>query len=193
LKSRGLIDGICCQGHFLETTSAAIVRTNLNTLAQLGLPIYITEFDLNLADDTQQLDKYKELFPVIWEHSAVKGMTLWGYRQGSIWRTDAYLIRTDGTERPSMTWLKSYFAATGTSQERYPEITVWPNPAVNTLNITGAQNQILEMYDISGKLLYGCRINDSQQVIDISSFPRGILLCKLTTGNTGKTWKILRQ
>jgi endo-1,4-beta-xylanase len=193
LKTRDLIDGIGCQGHFLESTSAATVRTNLNTLALLGLPIYITEFDLNLADDTQQLNKYKELFPVIWEHSAIKGVTLWGYRQGSIWRTDAYLIKSDGTERPALTWLKSYFASTGTSPERNPDIAVWPNPAVNVLNISGAQNQTLEMYDVSGKLVYGCRIHDSRQTIDISSLSRGILLCKLTSGNTGKTWKILRQ
>jgi len=193
LKARNLIDGICCQGHFLESTSVAIVRTNLNTLAQLGLPIYITEFDLHLADDTQQLNKYKELFPLIWEHTSVKGVTLWGYRQGSIWRTDAYLIRSTGTDRPAMTWLKGYLSSTGYTPENLPKIEIFPNPATNVLNITGAQNQTLKLYHVSGQLLYECKINESPKVIDISSLPLGILLCKLTSGNTVKIWKILRQ
>jgi endo-1,4-beta-xylanase len=193
LKARGLIDGIGCQGHFLESTSAAIVRTNLNTLANLGLPIYISEFDLNLANDTLQLNKYKEIFPVLWEHQAVKGITLWGYRQGYIWRTDAYLIRTNGTDRPAMTWLKSYLTSTGSEPEISPRIAIFPNPAANVLNITGAQNQWLKIYSVTGQLVYECKIHDSRKVIDISSLPRGILLCKLSSGNTDKTWKILKQ
>jgi endo-1,4-beta-xylanase len=193
LKARGLIDGIGCQGHFLESTSAAIVRTNLNTLANLGLPIYISEFDLNLADDTQQLNKYKEIFPVLWEHQAVKGITLWGYRQGSIWRTDAYLIRTNGTDRPAMTWLKSYLTSTGSEIEISPRMAIFPNPATNILNITGVQNSWLKIYSVNGQLVYECKISESRKAIDISSLPRGILFCKLTSGNSEKTWKILRQ
>jgi endo-1,4-beta-xylanase len=193
LKNKGLIDGIGCQGHFLESTAAAIVRTNLNTLANLGLPIYISEFDLNIANDTLQLNKYKEIFPVLWEHSAVKGITLWGYRQGYIWRTDAYLIRTNGTDRPAMTWLKSYLTSTGSEPEISPRIAIFPNPATNILNVTGAQNQRLKIYSVTGQLVYECKINESPKVMDISSFPRGILLCKLFSGNLEKTWKILRQ
>jgi endo-1,4-beta-xylanase len=193
LKNKGLIDGIGCQGHFLESTAAAIVRTNLNTLANLGLPIYISEFDLHIASDTLQLNKYKEIFPVLWEHQAVKGITLWGYKQGSIWRTDAYLIRTNGTDRPAMTWLKSYLTSTGSEPEISPRIAIFPNPAINVLNITGAQNSWLKIYSITGQLVYECKISESPKVIDISSLPRGILLCKLTSGKTDKTWKILRQ
>jgi endo-1,4-beta-xylanase len=193
LKARNLIDGICCQGHFLESTSPAIVRTNLNTLAQLGLPIYITEFDLHLADDTQQLNKYKELFPVIWEQSAVKGVTLWGYRQGSIWRTDAYLIRSNGTDRPAMTWLKSYLSSTGIKVENSPEISVYPNPAVDVLNITGAQHHLLDIYDVCGKLLFTNIITGALHKINISSFPQGVLLCRLSSGSSEKIWKIIRN
>lgn len=154
LKARGLIDGIGCQGHFLETTPAAIVRTNLNTLSTLGLPVYITEFDLNLADDTQQLNKFTELFPVIWEHNAVKGMTLWGYRQGYIWRTDAYLIRSNGTDRPAMTWLKSYFKPSSATEINNPEISVYPNPASDVLYIAGAAGCRIELQTLTGQTVF---------------------------------------
>lgn len=110
LKKRNLIDGIGCQSHGLETNNAADVKKKLDRLGATGVDIYISELDLNLADDTQQLNKMKELFPVMYEHSAVKGITYWGYLQGHTWIANSHLIRSNGTERPALTWLKSYIA-----------------------------------------------------------------------------------
>jgi len=111
LKARGLIDGIGEQGHFFESTSITTLQNNLNRLAATGLPIYISELDVHLADDTSQLNRYQQLFPIFWTNPAVRGITFWGYKQGAIWRTDGYLLRTDGSERPAMTWMKNYMAA----------------------------------------------------------------------------------
>ena len=108
LKDRGLIDGIGCQAHGFESTSAATIQSNLDRLAATGLPIYISEFDLNIQDDTQQKTKYQELFPVMWQHPDVKGVTLWGYIQGRTWLTNSYLVNTDGTARPALLWLADY-------------------------------------------------------------------------------------
>ena len=111
LKDRGLIDGIGEQAHFYETTSLTTIQNNLARLAATGLPIYISEFDLDFADDTAQLNRYQTLFPVFWTNPAVRGITFWGYKQGAIWRTNGYLLRTAGSERPAMTWMKNYIAA----------------------------------------------------------------------------------
>ena len=108
LKERNLIDGIGCQGHFLEDTDSAYIHQKLDKLIKLGLPIYISEYDLNIADDAKQLEKYKEQIPLFWNCDAVKGITLWGYIQDEIWRTDAYLVRSDGTERPVLKWMKEF-------------------------------------------------------------------------------------
>lgn len=110
LRERRLIDVIGEQGHFMETTPAAIIKRNLDRLQQTGLPIQISEYDVNLADDAAQIDVYKTQFPVLWEHPGVQGITLWGYREGSIWRKDAYLIRADGSQRPALQWLSEYIA-----------------------------------------------------------------------------------
>ena len=110
LKERGLLDGIGCEAHSLESVSYNLLKSNLDALAATGLPLYITEYDVNVADDTQQRTVYQEQFPLFWEHWAVAGVTLWGYVEGEIWRTDAYLVHSDGTERPAMQWLKSYMA-----------------------------------------------------------------------------------
>lgn len=108
LKERNLIDGIGCQGHNLEQTDTATINKNLEKIVKLGLPIYISEYDVDFADDAKQLEKYKEQFSIFWNCEAIKGITFWGYVQNETWRTNGYLVRTDGTERPALKWLKEY-------------------------------------------------------------------------------------
>jgi endo-1,4-beta-xylanase len=116
LKVRGLIDGIGIQGHYFEFKGAtyswpiAALQSNLNRIAATGLPIYISEFDIDEADDSTQLANYKIYFPLLWENPAVKGITLWGYMQGTTWKQNAYLVRLDGSERPALQWLRIYVA-----------------------------------------------------------------------------------
>ena len=109
LKERNLVDGIGVQLHSFEEVSDDVIRSIVDRLATTGLAIYISELDISLADDEAQMNRFKTLFPMLWEHPAVKGITLWGYRQNRIWRQDAYLLRADGTERPALIWLKEYF------------------------------------------------------------------------------------
>ena len=116
LKDRGLIDGIGVQGHRFELESADtnMIKGNLDRLAATGLPIYITEFDLgNLGNsgtpnDAQQLQLYQKVFPVLWRHPGVKGITFWGYLEGQIWQSTSYLVRYTGTARPAFLWMAQY-------------------------------------------------------------------------------------
>jgi len=117
LKERGLIDAIGIQGHYFEfkgdgyTYSIDVIKNNLDHLADAGLPIYITEFDIDEADDQVQLENYQTYFPIFWEHPAVKGMTLWGYVEGDMWQADGYLVLAADlryAERPAMKWLQTY-------------------------------------------------------------------------------------
>ena len=115
LNDRGLIDAIGVQGHYFEfkgenyTYSITDIKNNLNRLAEVGLPIYITEFDINEADDQTQLESMQTYFPIFWEHPAVQGMTLWGFIQGDMWKKDAWLVGyPSGDERPAITWMREY-------------------------------------------------------------------------------------
>jgi len=120
LKERNLIDEIGCQGHGLEKIDTAIVRANLNLLEATGLPIYISEFDIDEANDSAQMAVYQRLFPIFWDDPGVEGITLWGYIQGETWRMGTYLVRTDGTERPALAWMLKYASShqAGTSQQK---------------------------------------------------------------------------
>jgi len=118
LKDRNLIDGIGDQVHAFSTTEGAPMpnhRANLDRLAATGLPIYGTEFDLDgvfqgVLNHETQLANYQRVFPVFWEHPAVKGMTIWGYVQGFHWRNAQgdWLLYQNGGERPALQWLIRY-------------------------------------------------------------------------------------
>jgi endo-1,4-beta-xylanase len=110
LQAEHLIDGVGVQGHAFETrTDAATQKSNLDLLATTGLPVYISEMDIDGPTDEVQLADYQRIFPVFWEHPSVKGITLWGFRIGH-WRTaqGAYLVLANGAERPAMKWLQAY-------------------------------------------------------------------------------------
>ncbi len=123
LRDRGLIDKIGVQGHAFSTRPGAPIRAVLDRLATTGLPIQVTELDVDgnpsanpalsdAASDANQLRDFQRIFPVLWEHPAVEGITLWGWRVGH-WRTaqDAFLVRADGSERPALEWLRGYLDA----------------------------------------------------------------------------------
>ena len=105
-----LIDAIGFQAHgFSHEASNETIQRNIDSLASTGLPIYVTELDIDGYTDLQQVHGYMNLFPLFWEHPAIKGITLWGFRPG-MWRGDhgAYLIDENGIERPAMLWLRAY-------------------------------------------------------------------------------------
>ena len=110
LKERGLIDLIGIQGHAFSTTGPMSTHTeNIARLAQTGLPIYVTELDIDGNDDPVQLASYQRIFPAFWENPAIKGITLWGFNRGH-WRTaqGAWLAYDNGAERPALQWLVRY-------------------------------------------------------------------------------------
>lgn len=110
LQLEDLIDGLGVQGHAFSTTvPVATLIECLDLLASTGLPIYITELDIDGPTDAQQLASYQRIFSTFWEHPAVRGVTLWGHRPG-MWRTPqrAFLTFEDGGRRPALDWLEAY-------------------------------------------------------------------------------------
>ena len=110
LQAENLIDVIGEQGHAFSTGgSIDVMRASLDSLGAMGLPVMITELDIDGPTDDVQLSDYQRIFPLFWEHPAVAGVTLWGYRPGH-WRTaqGAYLALGNGFERPALVWLRDY-------------------------------------------------------------------------------------
>ncbi len=123
LKDRNLIDGIGIQGHYFEFRSdisnpptnayqwdIPTIRFNLNRLTATGLPVYITEFDIDERLDTNQVNQYKIYFPIFWQNPGVKGITFWGYNYYDVWSAHPYTFLFDQSyyERPALQWLRKY-------------------------------------------------------------------------------------
>src|SRR3954469_3814341 len=117
LKRENLLDLIGEQGHAFSTTgNMAVHKANLDRLAATGIPLQITELDIdglasgNVPGDEVQLRDYRRIFPVFWEHPGVIGITLWGWRQPDHWRNaqNAPIVLSDNTPKPPALWLYNY-------------------------------------------------------------------------------------
>ena len=161
LKDSSLIDGIGLVSHNLENVDTTTIRNSLDQLWATGVDIYVHSLDIGSADDDQQLTLYKERFPILWEHPGVKGITLWGYIQGQIYQPNGYLLRTNGTERPALSWLRDYLTPPGSYRsfqsgnwndvntwEQYNG-TAWAHPASASPSSAQAPVTILDGHTIT--------------------------------------------
>jgi endo-1,4-beta-xylanase len=100
------IDAVGAQAHGLGGNISTATMKNLVTKLHndTGLPVYITEYDIDIADDNGQLDRFKQHIPFFMETQWIHGVTIWGWIHGSTWIPNSGLIK-NGTPRPAMTWL----------------------------------------------------------------------------------------
>ena len=110
IKNAGApIHAIGAQAHDAFRMSTATVQMYIDRLkSQTGLPVYITEYDIDLANDTQQRDVMQSQFTMFWNNTNVAGITIWGYVVGQTWKSNTGLITTSGSMRPAMTWLMTF-------------------------------------------------------------------------------------
>lgn len=133
VKAGAPIDAIGSQSHALTIVDSTTLRKRIDAMtAATGLPMYITEFDID-ADDNAQKDYYSKLFPVLWNHPKVAGVTIWGYVNGKTWLTNSGLMSDAGVERPALVWLKDYVA----THKNPPVPKVGPATTTDTVSSAG--------------------------------------------------------
>jgi GH35 family endo-1,4-beta-xylanase len=213
LRDSGLIDGFGTQAHYfnVDGLNASTLQNALNGMAQSGLPIYVTEYDLKGKTTTEasQLTSYQTSFPVYWNHPAVAGITFWGYVEGSCWSTGTGILNSDGSERSAMTWLKSYVAAL--PDVGYPfkgaepsgmkrggdmqRISVYPNPAgsghITVESNSGEKLHTIEVFDLQGKLVLTLYPENSHALIDVTGLEKGMYFLNMHSGRSWVNAKIV--
>jgi endo-1,4-beta-xylanase len=112
IKAAGApIDAVGAQAHDAYKLSTETVKMFLDRLAsQTGLPVYISEYDIDVADDARQQQIMQSQFTMFWNHPQVRGITLWGYVSGATWRPNTGLMSSTGSERPALRWLREFLA-----------------------------------------------------------------------------------
>ena len=88
--------------------------------------------------------------------------------------------------------------ATSTPQIGIKVFDVYPNPAQDVLNILmsdGVQNiDNIQVFTLDGRMvIQQMKVNTSAPQVMVNTLPKGIYLCKITSGNTIKTIKFLKQ
>ena len=79
-------------------------------LAQAGVPIWVTELDVQAQDENRRADFYENALRSFYGHPAVEGILFWGFWDQAHWRGEnAALVRGDNLEvipSPSLNLLK---------------------------------------------------------------------------------------
>lgn len=203
LVERDLIDVIGVQSHQFSTMgNYDQIQRTLDYLAETGLPIQATEMDINGSTDQEQLANYQRIFPAFWEHPAVEGVTLWGWRPG-MWTENAQLISANHEERPALQWLRAYVdtaqvelnVSTELGEEIPSDFTLsqnYPNPFNPTTQIQysvpRASDVSIRVYDITGRLIQ--TLVDTRQSagthtvqFNASSLSSGVYFYRLEAGS----------
>ena len=108
----------------------AVHKANLDRLAATGLPIQITELDIDgvaaggVPGDEVQLRNYRRIVPIFWEHPAVEGITVWGWRQPNHWRNaqNAPIVLSTDMPKPAAHWLSNYVRGIAPVDPAGPEL-----------------------------------------------------------------------
>ena len=90
LDARAPVQGIGMQGHFNEQlTPLPKVWEILNRFGALGLPIEITEHDINAWDEEVMADYTRDFMTAVFAHTATSGFITWGFWEKRHWIPNA--------------------------------------------------------------------------------------------------------
>lgn len=211
LKSRNLIDAIGVQGHSftIENMTQEQLKFSLDQIAATDLPIYISELDLDAEGsnpDNKQLTRYQTLFPVMWEHPNVAGITLWGYVKDHMWRESAYLVYGEGigaNERSAMQWIKNYVTKSNSGCDTTGPVLsveledlgfgIYPNPVQRGSSVNFIPNQdikSIEIRSMDGKLMLRRSVHNELDNIKIN-LKEGLYIVEVYGKNGNKLVKKL--
>lgn len=95
------LGGIGEQAHFGgNPPGPEAVLAKLDRFATLGLPIQITEFDIDTADADLQLAWTRDFLLTVFSHPSVTGVVSWGFWEGQHWKPRAAFWDRDWNLRP---------------------------------------------------------------------------------------------
>lgn len=103
MRAKGApIDAIGIQGHVgRQPRSPAQVISDLDMFVSTGLPVQITEFDVNTPDEELQGDYTRDFLIACYSHPTITGFVKWGFWQNAHWKPDAAMFRADWTAKPN--------------------------------------------------------------------------------------------
>lgn len=102
LDRKAPIGGIGEQGHFVGNPAGpAEILAALDRFGKFGLPIQITEFDIDTVDEQLQADFTRDFMTAVFSHPAVDALIHWDFWESPDVKPAVPLWRKDWTIRPN--------------------------------------------------------------------------------------------
>jgi endo-1,4-beta-xylanase len=96
------LEGIGLQAHFgTQLTAPAEVFARLEDFGTFGLPLAITEFDVNMNNEALQADYLRDFLTIAFSSPSVNSFLMWGFWEGRHWLPNAALLRKDWSLKPN--------------------------------------------------------------------------------------------
>ncbi|KAI4389839.1 hypothetical protein MLD38_002019 [Melastoma candidum] len=94
-KQGAPVGGIGIQGH-IDSPVGPIVRSALDKLSVLGIPIWFTEVDVSSINEHVRADDLEVMLRECSAHPSVDGIMLWGFWELFMSRENSHLVNAEG-------------------------------------------------------------------------------------------------
>ncbi len=114
-------DGIGFMAHFKENSLRSIdgLYEVYDGFAKFGVPLQLTEFDIDTTDEQLQADYLRDVMTITFSHRSFNAIIMWGFWEGRHWRPNGALWRKDWSIKPcGKTWKKLVFKTWWTNEQR---------------------------------------------------------------------------
>jgi endo-1,4-beta-xylanase len=111
-KAGAPVSGIGMQGHFgAMLTDPARIYEVFDDFARHGVPLQITEFDIDTTDEDAQADFTRDALTIAFSHPSMEAFVTWGWWEGDHWRPNGAMLRKDWSPKPNYhAWRKLVFS-----------------------------------------------------------------------------------
>lgn len=105
------LGGIGFQGHFSQIlTDPGRIVDVLTDFARYGLPLHITEFDIDILDEAAQAAYTDDVLTAAFSHPAMEAFIIWGFWEGDQWKPKGSMLRKDWSAKPNYhVWKKKIY------------------------------------------------------------------------------------
>ena len=103
MRSMGIpVTGVGMQAHFWEGMRPNVTEfvTQINTVAEAGLPIKLTEFDNGPLSQEDQASDFVKVLKIAFSHPAINGIVCWALSDKGAWREQSGLF--DANHKPKL-------------------------------------------------------------------------------------------
>lgn len=135
------------------------------------------QFD-NILEIESEFFMYNGEFTVLIPEGAVQSKTSDKTNDSITWTFDVEIVSP--ISAPSKSELKS-------------EPIIFPNPIHNTLNIISNPGSVLQLYDLTGKLILKKEATSNKTIFDLNNYPSGVYLLKIKTTSETRVLKFVKQ